>query len=98
MAKNRSMYKIEFSIDNLSLKEQQNIFETVLAKLDYNQRQNFHVTVIDFLGGKHNIWDGEGTGIDPNGEFCKKCKLIDCESCVIYLNRLKERENGIHEE
>lgn len=92
MAKNRSMYKIDFSIDNLALIEQQKIFETVLAQLDYNQRMDLHVTVTDFMGGKHFIWDGKGQ--DPNGVPCAKCNLLDCEKCVLYLKRKKNREEG----
>lgn len=90
MAKNRSTYQVDFSIDDLSMKEQQKIFDTVLAQLDYNQRMNLHVTVTDFMGGKHFVWDG--TGEDPDGVKCVKCGLIDCERCALYMSRQKLKE------
>lgn len=81
----KPLYNVNFSITGLSLKEQQHIFETVLAQLDYNQRLNFHIEVVDYLGGKHYIWDG--TGIDPNGVKCNKCNLINCDECNLYKRR-----------
>ena len=92
MAKTRSMYQVEFSIDNLSMYEQQRIFQALLAQLNYNQRMDLHVTVTDFMGGKHYIWDG--TGRDPDGVFCRECKMIDCENCLLYLKRKKLKEEG----
>ena len=44
MAK-KNIYKVDFSIDNLSLAEQQEVFEAVIKKLDFNQRQDLHITV-----------------------------------------------------
>ena len=37
MASRKNFYKVDFSIDNLSLKEQQHIFEVLLSQLNYNQ-------------------------------------------------------------
>lgn len=88
MVKNR--YKVEFSIDNLSLKEQNEIFKNLLAQLDYSQRQDLHITITDCIGGKHFIWDGYG--IDPNGIKCPKCSGIDCYDCPIYNRRKKLNE------
>lgn len=93
MAKSRSMYKVEFSIDNLTLHEQQEIFNKLLAQLDYDKRMDLHVTVTDFMGGKHFIWDG--TGEDPNGVHCPKCGLIECEKCMLYMSRQKLEEGDI---
>lgn len=84
MAK-KNIYKVDFSIDNLSLAEQQEVFEAVIKKLDFNQRQDLHVTVTDSIGGKHFIWDDKG--IDPNGINCSRCKNIDCYDCLIYQSR-----------
>ena len=84
MAK-KNIYKVDFSIDNLSLAEQQEIFEAVIKKLDFNQRQDLHITVTDSIGGKHFIWDD--IGIDPNGIKCSRCKNIDCYDCLIYQSR-----------
>ena len=81
MAK-KNIYKVDFSIDNLSLAEQQEVFEAVVKKLDFNQRQDLHITVTDSIGGKHFIWDDKG--IDPNGINCSRCKNIDCYDCLIY--------------
>lgn len=84
MAK-KNIYKVDFSIDNLSLAEQQAVFEAVVKKLDFNQRQDLHITVTDSIGGKHFIWDDKG--IDPNGINCSRCKNIDCYDCMIYQSR-----------
>lgn len=84
MAK-KNIYKVDFSIDNLSLAEQQEVFEAVIKKLDFNQRQDLHITVTDSIGGKHFIWDDKG--IDPNGINCSRCKNIDCYDCLIYQSR-----------
>ena len=84
MAK-KNIYKVDFSIDNLSLAEQQEVFEAVIKKLDFNQRQDLHITVTDSIGGKHFIWDDKG--IDPNGINCSRCKNIDCYDCLIYHSR-----------
>lgn len=84
MAK-KNIYKVDFSIDNLSLAEQQEVFEAVVKKLDFNQRQDLHITVTDSIGGKHFIWDDKG--IDPNGINCSRCKNIDCYDCIIYQSR-----------
>ena len=84
MAK-KNIYKVDFSIDNLSLAEQQEIFEAVIKKLDFNQRQDLHITVTDSIGGKHFIWDDKG--IDPNGIKCSRCKNIDFYDCMIYQSR-----------
>ena len=84
MAK-KNIYKVDFSIDNLSLAEQQEVFEAVVKKLDFNQRQDLHITVTDSIGGKHFIWDDKG--IDPKGIKCYSCKNIDCYDCMIYQSR-----------
>lgn len=89
MAK-KSIYKVDFSIDNLSMVEQQEIFEAIIKKLDFNQRQDLHITVTDSIGGKHFIWDDKG--IDPNGINCPRCKDIDCCGCLIYQNRKNKNE------
>lgn len=88
MIKNR--YKVEFSIDNLSLKEQNEIFKNLFAQLDYSKRQDLHIIITDVIGGKHFIWDGYG--IDPNGVKCPKCSGIDCYDCPIYSRRRKLNE------
>lgn len=89
MAK-KSIYKVDFSIDNLSLAEQQAVFEAVIKKLDFNRRQDLHITVTDSIGGKHFIWDDKG--IDPNGINCSRCKNIDCYDCIIYQSRENKNE------
>ena len=81
----KNLYKVNFSVDNIPLKKQQDIFESVLKLLNYNERMGFHVEVIDTYGGRHNIWDN--TGIDPNGHECKKCGLVNCGDCVFFKER-----------
>ena len=90
MAK-KSIYKVDFSIDNLTMAEQQHIFDVIIAELDFNQRQDLHITVTDSVGGKHFIWDGYG--IDPIGTKCVNCKTIECDGCPVYERR-KEMLNG----
>lgn len=90
MAK-KSIYKVDFSIDNLTMAEQQAVFEAVIKKLDFNQRQDLHITVTDSIGGKHFIWDGYS--IDPMGNKCKGCNVIECDGCPKYELR-KEIANG----
>lgn len=89
--KKKALYKIDFSIDDLSLSQQQQIFKKLIKMLDYDARQNLHVTVTDSIGGKHFIWDGNGER--PNGIKCRQCNMIDCEDCLIYQNS-KEKNNG----
>lgn len=91
MAKRKNLYKVEFSVDNLSMKEQEQFYKIILAQLDFEQRQNLHIKITDFIGGEHFLW--EGYGIDPFGEKCNNCKFIDCETCAIYKNR-KEKKDG----
>lgn len=90
MAK-KNHYKVEFSVDNLTLVEQDKLFKTLIKELDYDGRMALHVTVTDALGGKHFVWDN--TGIDPNGTKCDKCKLVDCNGCAMYKMR-EEIKNG----
>lgn len=87
----KNFYKVDFSIDNLSLKQQDELFKTILCKLDFNQRQNLHIVVTDLSGGKHYIWDGYG--VDPLGIKCNKCNLVECCDCPVY-NRRKEKNDG----
>lgn len=86
----KNLYKVQFSIDNLSLAQQEQIFKNLIKMLDYNMRQDLHITVTDSIGGKHFIWDNKG--IDPNGINCARCKNIDCYSCPIYQNRENKNE------
>lgn len=85
MANRKNIYKVDFSIDNLSLREQQHIFDILISELNYNQRQDLHITVTDCIGGKHFIWDSKGT--DPDGIDCPKCNAIDCSDCPSYKRR-----------
>lgn len=84
----KDLYRVNFSISGLTLSEQQKVFDTVLKQLNYNQRQNFHITVTDSLGGVHYIWDDKG--VDPSGTPCKNCKLVDCTGCAVYEERMKK--------
>lgn len=86
---NKNLYKVDFSIDNLSLIQQEQIFKKLIKMLDYEGRQNLHITVTDSIGGKHFIWDG--CGEMPNGIKCRKCNMIDCEDCLIYQNNKEKK-------
>lgn len=85
MANRKNLYKVDFTVNNLSMKEQDHIFKVLLSHLTIEQRQNFHILVTDILGGQHYVWDGYG--IDPDGIKCKKCLFIDCETCAIFKRR-----------
>ena len=88
---NNNYYKVDFSIDKLTMAEQQKVFEAVIKCLDYSKRQDLHVTVTDYLGGQHFIWDNQG--ISPDGIGCKHCNMISCADCIIYdRRRRKEKE------
>lgn len=84
----KSLFKVDFSIEGLTLTDQQAIFDSILPRLTYNQRQSFHITVTDPLGGVHYIWDDKG--VDPSGAPCKNCKLVDCTGCAVYEERMKK--------
>ena len=86
----KNLYKVQFSIDNLSLAQQEQIFKNLIKMLDYNMRQDLHIIVTDSIGGKHFIWDNKG--IDPNGINCIRCKNIDCYDCPIYQSRENKNE------
>lgn len=88
MAKN--LFRVDFSVDNISLKEQQDLFNKVVDALDYNGRQNLHITVTDRIGGQHKVWDN--TGVDPDGDFCKKCINVDCAECEVYLDKERSKD------
>lgn len=86
-------YQVEFSIDGLSLLEQEKIYQQVVAILDYNQREKLHITITDPIGGKHYVWDGSGE--TPEHFFCKKCHEFSCDRCKTYSRLLEE--SGIEE-
>lgn len=87
----KNKFKVEFSVDDITLAEQDRIFKVLIDTLDYNQRQKLNITVTDPMGGKHYIWDDKG--IDPNGVKCSNCKSVDCRGCMIYSAR-EEMKNG----
>lgn len=77
-------YKVEFSVNDLSLIEQEHLYKDLLKYFpQYKSRLN--VKVIDGLNGEHNLI--ENYGISPIGEKCDKCVAIDCMTCKKY--RLK---------
>lgn len=86
-------YQVEFSIDNLSLLEQERIYQKVISILDFDQKENLHITITDPIGGKHYVWDGSGE--TPEHFFCKKCHEVSCSRCKTY-SRLSQ-EVGIEE-
>lgn len=80
-------YKVNFSIDHLSMANQNRIFHQLLKILHRDERENLHITVTDDVGGKHFIWDGYGE--DPDGVRCKECRTIDCDGCALWEARSK---------
>lgn len=93
MANKVKGFQVDFSITNLSLLEQEKIYQHLISGLDFTQKEKLHITVTDPNGGKHHVWDG--TGITPDGVCCNKCHEIDCVKCVTYkhmIEELKEKE------
>lgn len=88
----KNLYKVDFSIDNLSLIQQEQIFRNLIKMLDYDMRQNLHITVTDSIGGKHFIWDNKG--ISPDGKKCNKCFSINCDECIFYRSNNNGNKNN----
>lgn len=81
-------YNVTFSIGAITLKQQQEIYDLLRKNLSFDMKDHLQIMVTDPIGGKHDIWDNKG--YMPNGDFCKKCDLVNCEFC----RRYKGDKNG----
>lgn len=81
-------YDVKFYVKGLSLHEQQNLYNLLMANLTYTQKDNFTVEITDSIGGKHNIINN--TGMMPDKTLCTVCNLIDCNECPRYSFYLKK--------
>lgn len=82
-------FDVTFSISNISLQEQNQIYQTLMKDLSYELKERLSIEIKDLSGGRHQIM--AETGISPDGEKCPKCTLIDCAQCSIW-QRLKEKK------
>lgn len=79
-------FQISFSIGNITLREQQEIFQMLMKHLNFHQKDNLKIVVIDPVNGEHDIF--EQLGVAPSGKVCTNCCKIDCSSCYIYNHRM----------
>lgn len=77
-----SGYEVIFSVNKLSLYEQEEIYQSLIKILTFEQKRNFNIVINDPIGGKHFVFDN--TGIQPNGKICNFCERISCEDCQEY--------------
>ncbi len=75
-------YKVTFSVEGITLREQEEIYDLLRKNLSFDMKDYLSITVEDPIGGKHNLW--EDNGVKPNGEICKKCTFVDCQYCIKY--------------
>ena len=83
-----SGYRVVFSVDAITLRQQEEIYDLLRKNLSFDMKDHLSVMVEDPIGGKHDLW--QDSGIDPKGGICKKCATINCEFC----HRYKEDKNG----
>lgn len=75
-------YKVTFSVEGITLKEQEEIYDLLRKNLSFDMKDHFDIVVEDPVGGKHYLW--RDTGINPDGKECKKCATINCAMCYHY--------------
>ena len=83
-------FQVDFHIPNLTLLEQEKIYQYLIEGLDYNQRENLQITITDPSGGKHFVWDKKGA--TPEKYICDVCYEIDCAKCKTYERLCAEYE------
>lgn len=72
-------YEVIFSLENLTLYEQEKIYQILIKNLSFDQKSKLKIKVIDPVNGTHFVF--EDRGIQPNGTECKVCKRVDCRNC-----------------
>ena len=97
MAK-KATYKVEFSFDNLSLAEQDRVYQKLMGVLDRPLKDALRINITDLIGGQHDPFYNKG--IRPDKIECINCYNVDCASCKVWnkvLDYNKERENKDNE-
>lgn len=85
-------YKVEFSLDGLSLAEQDHFYQNLLSILDQRQKDALRINIIDLIGGQHDPFSNKG--IRPDKVECAKCGNVDCARCKVWkkVQELKKEE------
>jgi hypothetical protein len=91
MTNKLSGFQVDFSIANLSMNEQEKIYNLLVKNLTFQQKDNLHICITDPIGGKHYIY--EDTGIMPNGINCDKCYNIECARCKSYIKEEERKKD-----
>lgn len=89
MAK-RATYNVEFSLEGLTLIEQERFYQKLMSILDQSMKDVLHIKVTDLLGGVHDPFSNKGTR--PDGINCNGCYTIDCARCSVW-KKVTELEN-----
>ena len=97
MASKRATYKVEFSFSDLSLAQQDQLYNKLMSILDFSLKDKLNLKVIDLLGGTHDPL--ANTGVRPDGIECAKCGYVDCAFCKVWkkvqdLNEVKENNSN----
>lgn len=87
MSAKKRTYQVDFSVKDLTLYKQNEIFKWLINFLDFEERQKLTIKITDLCGGQHFIWDKYG--IDPAGTKCKECNFIECADCPVWNLRNK---------
>ena len=89
--KKNNLYKVTFSIDNLTLYEQNQIYN-LLNKLDFNLKDNMNILITDPIGGIHDPLNR--IGIMPNKNKCKlNCIRVNCSDCPEWNSVISKEDN-----
>lgn len=96
MAK-RATYSVEFSLEGLTLIEQERFYQKLMSILDQGMKDVLHIKVTDLVGGQHDIFYNKG--VRPDGVSCNNCFSVDCTRCSVWKKMMeledmkKEMEN-----
>ena len=91
MANKRAQFKVDFSVDKLSIKEADALYGSLMKALSFDMKDRLTINITDLLGGKHDIF--HEVGFMPDGSECK-CVRIDCADCPKWQLKQKEVKNG----
>ena len=81
-------FDVTFSVENVTLQEQNQIYQALMKHLPSELKDRLAIEVKDVNGGRHQLLTE--TGITPEGTKCPLCKTIDCGQCPIW-KRIKEK-------
>ena len=72
-------YSVDFNIPNLSLFEQDEVYNKLMKLLPPKIFNNMEIIVTDPVGGKHYM--NSQYGVKPGGDMCFSCLQINCSLC-----------------